>query len=171
MDGARAAFDTAVDPGPEAARPVHHGPVHHGNSPKSDRSRTPAGPLTARTAPAQVFRRVIRDRFGSKKTTPSLKVLNGPGPDPVGHAAAPAGDPGTCKAALCAVPSGRGLAAASVRLRRSRTARSPATDSSGPGFRDRQARRYLGASTFARPRSRHGRASDRQGPGGAPHSS
>jgi hypothetical protein len=35
MDGARAAFDTAVDPGPEAAGPVHHGPVYHGNSPKS----------------------------------------------------------------------------------------------------------------------------------------
>jgi hypothetical protein len=89
MDGARAAFDTAVDPDPEAPRPVHHGPVHHGNRPKSDRSRTPAGPVTARTAPPQVFRLVIRDRFGSKEDHPSLKVLNGPGRR--------AGSPGSCR--------------------------------------------------------------------------
>ena len=61
MDGARAAFDTAVDPGPEARRPVHHGPVHHANGPKSDWSRTPAGPVTARTAPPQVSKLVIRE--------------------------------------------------------------------------------------------------------------
>jgi hypothetical protein len=109
MDGARASFDTAVDPGPEAPRPVHHGPVHHCNSPKSDRSRTPAGPVTARTAPPQVFRLVIRDRFGSDH--PSLKGFErtpAAGPDPLGHAAAPADDPGVCKAALYSVPSDAG---------------------------------------------------------------
>lgn len=74
MDGARAAFDTAVDPGPEAPRPVYYG-----GGPKSGRSRTPADARGADSARTGFSTGHKRDRFGSKEDHPSLKVLNGPG--------------------------------------------------------------------------------------------
>ena len=79
MDGARAAFDTAVDPGPEAPRPVYHGPVHHGHGPRSAvaHARRPAhGADSAPTGFSIAHKGLVRL---SKEDHPSLKVLNGPG--------------------------------------------------------------------------------------------